>query len=293
MKPEVMPSRQDMPKDPGVLARQRAARELELMGQYTREQRTKAMLLFLSDNVDPVTIGLQLGLPTAVVTMFAEEDRWVERRKELETKLVDLAAQAELKLIMEERPQVIRRHLDAAKKLSENASTLANDAVAQASAHKLKSAAEALRIACDIEARVVGLGDSVGSEQKGGKITINTPAPVILVGKGPRTPNAFNTDSDQPERHEPRATQDVQTGLGTEPAAFVEGELVESPGEQVRQLRGDGGSGVRSHPRDQDVHLVSDGVPGQAAPVPGGDLPGGDPAAVRPVQPEEGRPPAS
>lgn len=230
----------------------RDAEALHLMVHYTPEQRSQALSLFLVDGMEPAAIALQMQLPLIVIENFAKEDKWLDRRREIEEELVQVTLAAERRLILEHRVKVRRRHLEAAEKLEKRAEDMALDENATDSAHKLKSAIEAFASAAGLSAKAAGLEDNEGNVKGGAGVSV-TVNPVIMVGAQPRAPRMKSVievqDAPPMSGQTPRVPAQVAPAETPRPAEPVDPDA----GREVRAVPDPGEPGDRPHPRDEGL----------------------------------------
>jgi hypothetical protein len=182
-----------------LVERTESREQLALLTRYSVHQRSEALTLFLSDNLEPAAIAMQLGLPLTVIEHFAREDKWIERRKDIEVQLVEATASVERRLILEHRPKVRRRHLAAAEEFEEKARSMLGDTSRPLSPANLKMATDAFAVAAGVAARAAGIGeDGLTAEDKKVNVTV---APVIMIGAGPRAPQMKQVLEEQHDEH--------------------------------------------------------------------------------------------
>jgi hypothetical protein len=245
-----------------VAKREKAKRDfeqLQLMVNYTPEQRSQALTMFLTDGLEPAAIALQLCLPIAVIQYFAREDKWLEHRKEIETELVEATLSQERQLILKHRINVRKRHIETAEKLEKRAEDMALDPKTTDSAHKFKSAVEAFAQAAGISAKAVGMEDAKGNSTQSGPPASITFAPVIMVGAQPRAPQLRSVIDIGAQPRAPlspvievpddgetlvRRPQGIPVPVDAAEAPGAAGSDPATPGPGVPEVRRDGEPGV-------------------------------------------------
>ena len=150
------------------------------------EKRRKAMRLFVNEHLSIAAIASKVGVPDRTVSAWMFDGKWAEIAAK-DAAIRRSASVLELEsLRSSRRTEVARAQLDAAKKIREKAlEKLDSDEVS------VKSAAEALKSAADVEARILGVSESGtvagadGTDEKEGKAEGKKPLVVISNGGPP------------------------------------------------------------------------------------------------------------
>lgn len=153
-------------------------------GIGNEEKRREAMKLFVNEHCSIRTISDKLSVPERTIAAWMFDGKWAEIAAK-DAAIRRSASVLELEsLRSSRRTEVARAQLDAAKKIREKAlEKLDSDEVS------VKSAAEALKSAADVEARILGVSESGavmgvdGSDnRKDGKADGKKPLVVIFNG---------------------------------------------------------------------------------------------------------------
>lgn len=149
-------------------------------------RRDRARRLYLREDRSLAEAASMVGLPLGTITAWAYTERWVER-KALETGVLQSEERVALaRLRTERRTQIVKDQLDVSKKIRDRADDLLEEADTPS---RLKSAAEATKLAADVETRALGIADDGridvpqegedASGRPGGK------QPLVIVFNGP------------------------------------------------------------------------------------------------------------
>lgn len=146
----------------------------------------KARELFFRDNLKLEDVSRIVEVPLNTVLAWAYVEKWVDRKTE-EVKVLQAEERMHLaRLRLERRTTIVKDQLDASKKLRSKADDLVEDAETSS---QLKLAAEAVKLATDIETRALGIADdgkisSADSEEKEGKEGGKQPLVMVFGGSG-------------------------------------------------------------------------------------------------------------
>lgn len=144
----------------------------------------KAREMFFRDNEKLEDISRIIDVPLNTVLAWAYVEKWVDR-KSAEIKVLQAEEKMHLaRLRTERRTGIVKDQLDASKKLRNKADDLVEDA---ATSSQLKLAAEAVKLATDIETRALGITDdgkvsSAEDEEKEGKEGGKQPLVMVFGG---------------------------------------------------------------------------------------------------------------
>lgn len=150
--------------------------------------KAKAYELYLSSDLAPTEIALTLAIPTETLLTWAKQGAWMKRRQDIETSLMLSAESAYRKFIVQNRMEVLERHLRVSKKLEELAEKLADDLnegrpVDKNVSMTLKRLAESLSSVTGISARAAAINDrpEVLPRQEGG----SSKRPLVVLNMQP------------------------------------------------------------------------------------------------------------
>lgn len=147
-------------------------------------KKRKARELFFRDNQKLEDISRIVEAPLNTVLAWAYVEKWVARKAE-EVKVLQAEERMHLaRLRLERRTNIVKDQLDASKKIRGKADDLVEDA---ATSSQLKLAAEAVKLATDIETRALGIADdgkisSADGEEKEGKEGGKQPLVMVFGG---------------------------------------------------------------------------------------------------------------
>jgi len=124
-------------------------------GIADEDKRRKAMRLFITEHKPIAKIAEEVGVPDRTVSMWMFEGKWGELAAK-DAAVRQSASMIEMEMLRSTRRAVVaKEQLDAARKVREAAiSKLDADEIS------VKSAAESLKSASDVEARILGISES-------------------------------------------------------------------------------------------------------------------------------------
>lgn len=132
-------------------------------GIDNEDKRRKAMRLFVAEHMPIAKIAKEVGVPDRTVSAWMFEGKWGEIAAK-DVAMRQSASMIEMEVLRTTRRVIVaQEQLDAARKVREAAiSKLDADAIS------VKSAAESLKSASDVEARILGISESGAIDRSDG-----------------------------------------------------------------------------------------------------------------------------
>lgn len=126
--------------------------------QYTdRDARRRALELYAAGDTPFGEIANKIGVPLRTVTQWAKVGNWGRLQESMATTLCDLESSRLSINRSLRREKILNEQLDLAQKVRDKAKAALDNAE---SSGQLKLAAEAAKLAADLEVRALGIGES-------------------------------------------------------------------------------------------------------------------------------------
>jgi transposase-like protein len=158
----------------------------ESADHYPVESKQRAYKLFLHGGMAPQDIAIDLGIDARVIRQWARQGNWMERKQQIEDRLIRAEEDEYRKFLMERRLPTAQRHERIASKIEEAIETLLADKQANGtiSDMALKRLSEALSSVTGVSARAVALpeGKAVEGFMGGNRQPGDNRVPIVVIG---------------------------------------------------------------------------------------------------------------
>jgi transposase-like protein len=158
---------------------------------YDPKVKAQAYETFLTSDLGYAEIALDLGIPVQVVTKWAIDGKWRDRKHEIDVELFRQAEDKYRALVMKVRVPVLERHLRVSGKLEEAIDKAVDELTENGDtidSRELKRLAESLSSVTGVSARAAGISDKFFGD------ALNTPGdrsgkqPLITLNVMPQLP---------------------------------------------------------------------------------------------------------
>jgi hypothetical protein len=162
---------------------------------YDPKVKANAYELYLTTDLTPKDMSIELCVPEKVILAWAVEGKWMERKQQLELEYFLRADNVYRRFMADRKPDVAKRHLEIAEKLEKAIGAMVDLALKDpdnVSPADLKRYAEALSSVTGVSARAVGIGTpqetrAMAQAAAGGGAQNHKP-PVLIVNVKPVVP---------------------------------------------------------------------------------------------------------